>query len=220
MENKTKIFIGVLAILFVCLVTWVIRTTPTEPPPENKIEPPAVMEYEGNTLVEEKNGVKIWEITSDKIRVDANTNLAEFKGIHGKFFQEDGKVLEMTAIQGYYDQNTKNVHVEGDVVLKDGEGGKLTTVHLDWLSEEEMLVATEDVRISKEDMRAFADRAESMNGFQKFLLKGNARILKGVKDDTENPAGNVENNSAGNENNSPNSNSASTPAEVQTISQE
>ncbi len=217
MENKTKIFIGVLAILFVCLVTWVIRTTPTEPPPENKIEPPTVMEYEGNTLVEEKNGVKIWEITSDKIRIDANTQLAEFKGIHGKFFQEDGKVLEMTAIQGYYDQNTKNVHVEGDVVLNDGEGGRLTTVHLDWLSDAEMLIATEDVRISKEDMRAFADRAESMNGFQKFLLKGNARILKGVKDDNENPA----DNSAGNvENNSADSNLTATPAELQPISEE
>ena len=210
MENKTKIFIGVIAVLFVCLVTWVIRTTPTEPPPENKIEPPTVMEYEGNTLVEEKNGVKIWEITSDKIRIDANTNLAEFQGIHGKFFQEDGKVLEMTAIQGYYDQNTKNVHVEGDVVLTDGEGGKLTTVHLDWLSDAEMLIATEDVRILKEDMRAFADRAESMNGFQKFLLKGNARILKGVKDDgTENSAEIT-----------PNSNSDTTSEEVKPDSEE
>ena len=210
MENKTKIFIGVIAVLFVCLVTWVIRTTPTEPPPENKIEPPTVMEYEGNTLVEEKNGVKIWEITSDKIRIDANTNLAEFQGIHGKFFQEDGKVLELTALKGTYDQNTKDVHVEGDVVVTDGDGGRLTAINLDWQSEKEMLIATDDVRILKEDMRAFADRAESMNGFQKFLLKGNARILKGVKDDsTENPAEIT-----------PNSNSDTTSEEVKPNSEE
>ena len=186
MENKVKILIGVLGILFVCLVTWVVRTTPTEPPPKEVIEPPTVMEYENNTLVEEKDGVKIWEITSDKIRVDANTHLAEFKGIKGKFYQADGKVLELTAIQGYYDQDSKNVHVEGDVVVTDGEGGKLTTVHLDWLSHEEMIIATEDVKISQDDMRAFADRAETMNGFQKFYLKGNAKVLRGVKDDSEN----------------------------------
>lgn len=183
MENKLKILIGVLVILFVCLVTWVVRTTPTEPPPSDYIEPPSFMEYENNTLVEEKNGVKIWELTSDKIRVDANTHRAEFSNVKGKFFQEDGKVLEMKAFQGYYDQDTHNVHVEGDVVITDGDGGKLETVHLDWLSQEEMLIATEDVKISKDDMRAFADRAESMNGFQKFLLKGNAKILKGVKED-------------------------------------
>ena len=92
----------------------------------------------------------------------------------------------MTAIQGYYDQDSKDVHVEGDVVMTDGEGGKLETVHLDWLSEPAMLIATEDVKISKDDVRAFADRAESMNGFRKFLLKGNAHILKGVKDEENN----------------------------------
>ena len=184
MENKVKILIGVLAILFVCLVTWVVRTTPTEPPPSNYVAPPDYMEYENNTLVEEKDGVKIWEITSDKIRVDANTHRAEFSNINGKFFREDGKVLELTALQGYYDQDTHNVHVEGDVVMTDGDNGKLEAVHLDWLSQEEMLIATEDVKISRDDMRAFADRAESSNGFQKFFLKGNARILKGVKEDS------------------------------------
>ena len=211
MENKTKILIGVLAILFVCLVTWVVRTTPTEPI-DDYIEPPTVMEYENNTLVEEKNGVKIWEITTDKIRIDANTHRADFQNVKGKFFKEDGKVLELTAIQGYYDQDTRNIHIEGDVVMTDGEGGKLETVHLDWLSNEELMIATEDVKISKDDMRAFADRAESMNGFQKFLLKGNARILKGVKEDTaessaenptavENPAQNSNAESNSNEKN-------------------
>ena len=86
MENKTKILIGVLAILFVCLVTWVVRTTPTEPI-DDYIEPPTIMEYENNTLVEEKDGVKIWEITTDKIRIDANTHRADFKNVKGKFYK-------------------------------------------------------------------------------------------------------------------------------------
>ena len=206
MENKTKILIGVLAILFICLVTWVVRTTPTEPI-DDYIEPPTIMEYENNTLVEEKDGVKIWEITTDKIRIDANTHRADFQNVKGKFYKEDGKILELTAIQGYYDQDTHNIHIEGDVVMTDGEGGKLETVHLDWLSHEELMIATEDVKISKDDMRAFADRAESSNGFQKFLLKGNARILKGVKEDsTENSADNPTENSAPNSNAESNSN--------------
>ena len=203
MENKTKILIGILVIFFVCLVTWVIRTTPTEPI-DDYIEPPTVMEYENNTLVEEKDGVKIWELTTDKIRIDATTNRAEFNNVNGKFYREDGKILELTALQGYYDQDSHNVHVEGDVVVTDSDGGKLESINLDWLSAEEMLVATDDVKISKDDMRAFADRAESMNGFQKFFLKGNARILKGVKED---PAENSNENSSSNSNEKPAPNS-------------
>ena len=196
MENKTKILIAVLGILFICLVTWVVRTTPDAPPPSDYIEPPNFIEYENNVIVEEKNGVKIWELTSDKIRIDTNAQIAELDNIKGKFFKEDGKVLELTAVKGYYDQNSQNIHLDGDIVMLDGEGGKLTSVHLDWVDAEGLLFATEDVKISKDDMRAFADRAESKDGFKKFSLKGNAHILKGVKEEpAENPAPTENNNS-------------------------
>ena len=60
MDKKIKILVGVGIIFFVCLVTWVIRTTPKAPPQKEKIDPPTVMEYEGNTITEEKDGVKLW----------------------------------------------------------------------------------------------------------------------------------------------------------------
>ena len=48
-----------------------------------------------------------------------------------------------------------------------------------------MIVAEEDVKILKDDMQAFGDRAESKDGFKHFFLKGHARVLKGVKNDEE-----------------------------------
>ena len=181
MDKRLKILTAVGLVLFVCLVIWTIRTTPKAPEPTEKIEPPKVMEYEGNTIVEEKDGVKIWELTSEKVRVDTTTQIAEFDKVSGKFYQEDGKVLELTANNGTYDQKSKDVHVEGDVIVLDGDGGKLTTKNLDWNGKEEILIANEDVKILKDDMQAFGDRAESKDGFKHFFLKGHARVLKGVK---------------------------------------
>ena len=186
MENKIKILIAVLGILFVCLVTWVIRTTPDAPPPSDYIEPPSFMEYENNTIVEEKDGVKIWEITSNKVRIDSTTQIATFEKISGKFYQEDGKVLELTANNGYYNQQTKDVHIEGDIEVLDGDGGTLTSKKLDWNGAEEVLVAEDDVQITKNDMQAFGDRAESKDGFQHFFLKGHARVMKNSKDNENN----------------------------------
>lgn len=183
MDKRLKILTAVGVVLFVCLVIWTIRTTPEAPEPTERIEPPKVMEYEGNTIVEEKDGVKIWELTSEKVRVDTTTQIAEFDKVSGKFYQEDGKVLELTANNGTYDQKSKDVHVEGDVVVLDGDGGKLTTKNLDFKSAEEILIANEDVKIFKDDMQAFGDRAESKDGFKHFFLKGHARILKGVKNE-------------------------------------
>ena len=188
MESKLKILTAILSVLFVCLVVWVVRTTPKAPPQTEKIDPPTTMEYEGNTIVEEKDGVKLWELTSEKVRIDTTTQIAEFDKVSGKFYQEDGKTLELTAKEGSYNQLTKDVHIEGEVTVTDGEGGKLTSKKLDWISKDEIIVAEEDVKIFKDDMQAFGDRAESKDGFKHFFLKGHARILKGVKNDQENPA--------------------------------
>lgn len=183
MDNKIKILIGAGIIFFICLVTWVIRTTPKAPPLKEKIDPPTVMEYEGNTITEEKNGVKLWEMSADKIKIDSVTQLAEFDKIDGKFFQDDGKVLKVTANKGVYNQQTKDIHIEGEVVLYDADGAKLTSKNLDWSNKEETITATEDVKIFREDVRATGDFASSSDGFKHFFMKGNVKILKGVKND-------------------------------------
>lgn len=183
MDNKIKILIGAGIIFFICLVTWVIRTTPKAPPLKEKIDPPTVMEYEGNTITEEKNGVKLWEMSADKIKIDSVTQLAEFDKVDGKFFQDDGKVLKVTANKGVYNQQTKDIHIEGEVVLYDADGAKLTSKNLDWTSKEEIITATEDVKIFREDVRATGDFASSSDGFKHFFMKGNVKILKGVKND-------------------------------------
>ena len=185
MEKRLKILTAILSVLFVCLVVWVVRTTPKAPSPTEKIDPPTTMEYESNTIVEEKDGVKLWEITSNKVRVDTTTQIAEFENVSGKFYQEDGNTLELTANNGTFNQKTKDIHVEGEVTVTDSEGGKLTSKKLDYLGDDEMIVAEEDVKILKDDMQAFGDRAESKDGFKHFFLKGHARVLKGVKNDEE-----------------------------------
>ena len=182
MEKKYKILIGAGVGLFIALVVWVISTTPDEPPPSEKFAPPSTMTYETNNIVEEKNGVKLFELNSDKMIVDAATQNAELEGVHAKLYQEDGKFVELTAQRGNYEHQSGDIHVEGDVTVTDSEGAKLISGKLDWRGKEEILIATENVQISKDDMRAYGDRAEATNGLRHFNLKGHAHILKGVKD--------------------------------------
>ena len=214
MSTREKILATLLVILFVCLVVWVVRTTPSTPPPQERVEPPTVMEYEGNTIIEEQDGKIIWELTCDKMRVDSITQNIELDGVKGKFFQYDeDKIWELTADRGIYFQNEKNIQVEGNIILKNNEawqlkadkgiyyqnektihiegsvnvtnsedGSELLSDQLDWFAGEEKLVATGNVKISKDDMRAFGDMAYSDNNFKHFLLLGNAKVLKGVKD--------------------------------------
>ena len=219
MSTREKIFAAVVVTFFVCLVVWAVRTAPPTPPPaKEKIDPPTVLEYEGNTIVEEVDGVIVWELTCSKMRIDSVTQLAELDDVVAKFHQQEkDKVWQLTADKGIYDQinklihvegnvvvidteddkrkltankgvydpNNKLIHVEGEVVVTNSDGGKLTSNVLEWFGEQEMLVATGEVKISKDDLRAFGDMAYSNNDFKHFGLMGNAKLLKGVKDDSE-----------------------------------
>lgn len=187
MSTREKILTATIGLFFVCLVVWVVRTTPSAPPPIKKIEPPTVMEYEGNTIIEEKDGQIIWELTCEKLRLDTLTQNIELDGITGKFYQreenEDEKTWELTAAKGIYYQADKSIHVEGEVKVTNSDGAELLSDKLDWFAEQEMIVATGNVKISKDDMRAFGDMAYSKTALKQFGLMGNAKILKGVKDD-------------------------------------
>ena len=218
MSTRNKILIAMVVIFFVCVVVWAVRTTPDAPPPIEKVEPPTVMEYEGNTIVEEKDGQIIWELTCSKMKIDSITQNAELDDVIWKFYQRDKdpeKIWELKAAKGIYYQTEKFIHVEGDVSVTNSDEDELLSDNLDWHFEENKLIATDkvqvtshdgaklsgdkldydvaenkviatgNVKISKDDMRAFGDMAYADSDFKHFGLMGNAKILKGVKDNEE-----------------------------------
>ena len=76
------------------------------------------------------------------------------------------------------------ISATGNVDVTNSDGAKLLSDKVDWFSEEDKIIATGNVRIAKDDMRAFGDFAYADNNFKHFGLMGNAKVLKGVKDET------------------------------------
>lgn len=188
MSTREKILATLLIILFVCLVVWVVRTTPKTPPPQEKIEPPTVMEYEGNTIIEEQDGRIIWELTCDKMRVDTITQNIELDGVKAKFYQRDPekpddkdaeKIWELTAAQGIYFQTQKNIHVEGDVKVINSDGAELVSEKIDWFGEQEMLVAEGNVIVTNDDgAKLWADTVNWFTAQEKIVATGNVKFAK------------------------------------------
>ena len=181
MSKRGKIILTILILMIGALITWVIKTTPSEPPKFEKIEPPSVMEYHDNTISEEKDGVKLWELTAEKVLIEIATQNAELTNLTGHFYQADGKTIEIKAQHGSYNNTTKDVHIEGLVIVTTSDGAKLTSDQLDWINAEEKMIATSKVKIYKDDMFAEGDQVESTNGFKHFKLKGNEHIIKGIQ---------------------------------------
>ena len=181
MNTKLKVLLAMLGIAFVGVVIWAVTTTPEAPSAVDKVESPTMMEYVGNTISEEVDGVKVWELTAGRALVDIPTQNAALQDIVGHFYQKDGKTIELRAKFGFYDNTTKNVRVEGDVSVTTEDGAKLTCVKLDWLNDEYKIIAYEKVSVTKDDIKATGDMVESNDGFRNFKLKGHAHIIKDVK---------------------------------------
>lgn len=182
MSTRNKILIAMVVIFFVCVVVWVVRTTPTTPPPIEKVEPPTVIEYEGNTITEEQDGKIIWELTCDKMRIDTVTQNIELDGVKGKFYQhgeDETTTWELTAATGVYYQTSKNIMVEGDVDITNSEGSQLLTDKLEWFAEQGLLSAAGNVKVLNEDGAKLAsDKVEWFTAEDKVIATGDVKISK------------------------------------------
>ena len=177
MNNRTKALAAVLAALAVGLVVWAVATVPDAP----KIVPQPdkkTMSYDGNTISEEKNGRKIWELTSEHIEVDVDTQDVTMQGITGHFYAEDGKVAELKAESGVYGGKSKDIKLTGGIVVTYSDGAILVSKELEWKSQEEILTALGDVKSVREDLLITADKIESSDSFNKVKAVGHAHLEK------------------------------------------
>ena len=177
MSNRAKALAAVIAALAVGLVVWAVATVPDAPKivpqPENK-----TMSYDGNTISEEKNGRKIWELTSEHIEVDVDTQDVTMQGITGHFYAEDGKVAELKAESGVYGGKSKDIKLTGGIVVTYSDGAILVSKEMEWKSQEEILTALGDVKSVREDLLITADKIESSDSFNKVKAVGHAHLEK------------------------------------------
>ena len=177
MSNRAKALAAVIAALAVGLVVWAVATVPDAP----KIVPQPdkkTMSYDGNTISEEKNGRKIWELTSEHIEVDVDTQDVTMQGITGHFYAEDGKVAELKAESGVYGGKSKDIKLTGGIVVTYSDGAILVSKELEWKSQEEILTALGDVKSVREDLLITADKIESSDSFNKVKAVGHAHLEK------------------------------------------
>ena len=181
MSTRGKVILSIAVLLFVCLGVWVVRTTPDAPPEQEEVELPKTMSYEDNVLSEERNGRRIWDLTSKTTVVDLETQDSELTGILGHFYLEDGRTLELTAKHGVYRQAQKEVLLDGDIAATMSDGAKLTSEKLEWHESDDLLAAIGKAKLTKDDLLAEGDRIESTNGFSHFRIVGHAHLVKGNK---------------------------------------
>ena len=175
MNKRAKVLTAAAVALAVGLIVWAVATVPDAPVvkenPEQK-----TMTYDGNTISEEKNGRKIWELTADHMEVDVKTQDMSMEGITGHFYAENGTITDLKADKVVYGGKSKDVKLTGNIKVTSSDGAILTSKELEWLNQKEILSAIGDVRAVREDVFLTADRVDSSDGFNKVKATGHAHV--------------------------------------------
>ena len=180
MEKYQKPIMLAAALAVIAVIVWAVMTVPDQKP-NNEQDGGVVISYDGNELSEEKNGRKIWDLTAEHIDVDVDKHITRMTKLKGHFYAEDGRVTEVTADNGQYDEKSRDVVISGNVNVSNSDGAKLTSKELAWQAKEGILTAKGEARITKDDMLAEGDQIESRDGFNKIKVSGKAHLVKGGK---------------------------------------
>ena len=161
-------------------VYYFVRSEPPESPaaPPQRDDIPAAL-LEGNKLVEKKNGKVTWELSANTIALDKATGKITLVDVKAVFYREDGNQLNVTSKTGSFDNKTRDITLAGDVNAVSTDGATLVADTVDWRQKEELITAKGNVRLTRPDVTATAEEAQTDKALEQIRLSGNAVIIKG-----------------------------------------
>lgn len=180
MNKQVISLIAAVIIAIIGVLYWAFSEEIHLPDQNKKTEEkPMAMSYEGNTLSEEKDGKKIWDLTAETIEIDPTTKNAVLKNIQGIFYQENGQTVTLTAPQATFDNKTKDITISDQVNAKTSDGATFQAKTVFWQGEKQLFRGEGNVVVTRDDTVLTGDKLESDAGFIKVKVTGNAHIVKG-----------------------------------------
>lgn len=181
MDKKNYMLIAVILILIVAGAYYLLKEeSPATPPAQvANNDQPRSMSYSGNSIIEEQDGKRLWELGAETIEIDPNTKQAIIKNLKGVFYQDNGGKLEIVALQAVYDSKTHDIVMNGQVKAVSPDGATFTAENARWAGESRRIYGFGGVTVTRDDTVIVGDRIESDANMQKVKVEGNARIRKG-----------------------------------------
>ena len=142
---------GALAALLLSVLAYGIRRTwPTLPLDQPATEVPAELglKFEDIKVVQRSQGKVDWELAAQSVEVSKDRQITNLSGIkRGVYYREGKPELSVTARRVRLNSQTKNMVVEGEVMVSDQRGMVLRTAKVQWIDAEQKLVCPESVEV-------------------------------------------------------------------------
>ena len=125
---KSILIIGILCVVAFWIGLYAFRTQkPATPVPKvsNAGGGPGQVGLQEINFVQVKDGVKLWELKAEAVEYQQPKNLVSFKKVTLTYFPKGDQPITLVGNLGNFDTKTKNISIEGEVVISTAEGYEL-----------------------------------------------------------------------------------------------
>ena len=184
MQKKvtTYLTVAVLALLIAGGLYYFMQEEDTVPAPSDTAEDeslPANMTFSGSSLIEQRDGKKIWEITAGTITIEPNTKNILLSDMKAIFYQDDGQTVEMLAPFATIDRKTRDIVMTGGIFSHTSDGAEFRAQQVRYGADDHQFFGSGGIELVRDDTRLTGDELEGDTELIKVKVKGNARIVKG-----------------------------------------
>ena len=180
MKKTTYAAIACVIIVVIGCAYYFLREEPLLPRVAVQAEvDKGTLSYKGNSIIEEKNGKRLWEVEAETIDIDVATKNISMKNMKGIFYQESGGQIEILAPVASIDSKTKAILMTGNIQATSKDGAKFSAQEIRWLGQEEKFYGVGKVSLIKGDATLTGDKIESDVNMGTVKVSGHAKIVKG-----------------------------------------
>ncbi|WP_371372157.1 LPS export ABC transporter periplasmic protein LptC [Sporomusa aerivorans] len=135
--------------------------------------------FAGSSIVEEKDGKKLWELKADTIETDIDGKTAYLKNLQGTLYQDKGGKVDLLALQAQVDMKTHDITMQGDVKATSSDGAVFTAPEARWEGVPKSFSGTGGVTLTRNNTVITGDTIKTDEKLEKVRVSGNARVITG-----------------------------------------
>ncbi|MEW6187600.1 MAG: LPS export ABC transporter periplasmic protein LptC [Thermodesulfobacteriota bacterium] len=124
-QAKSILVIGILAVVAFWLGLYAFRT---QKPPAPSPQPTTTGSTPGNVglqeinFVQSRDGAKLWELKAEAVEYQEPSHTVSFKKVTLVYFPKGEQPIKLVGNLGNMDTQSKNILIEGEVVVSNPEG--------------------------------------------------------------------------------------------------
>lgn len=132
-KAKNLLLIGIFCVVAFWLGLYAFGTRKASVPPPKETtggEGPGKVGLREIHLVQTREGVKQWELKAEAVAYQDSDHLVSFKKVTLTYYPKGEKPILLVGNQGNLDSRSKNISIEGEVVVSHPEGYELKVPYL------------------------------------------------------------------------------------------